>query len=107
PLLAGLTLEGETQAGAVDVKVPRAQRRQPEAPVLLRVDVVADPDHRVIEKPDNRGDHALPWNATPAQIGIDALAQSGQSAGEGGKAVEFGFIATRGPCRMIAILLAS
>src|SRR5690606_21143007 len=104
---AGLADEGEAEAGAVDLDVPRAQRRQAEALVLRSIDIVADADHRMVEEPHHGSDHALARQATPAQVGVDALAQLRQPTGEIRKAPELGVVATRGPGGMVAILLAA
>src|SRR5690606_20714072 len=99
--------EAKIHLRAINLKVATAQRRQPEAVVLLRIGVVADSHQGFVEKPDNRRDDTRAGYAAPSQVLIDDGAQLRQRLGERYQAGEFGVTATLKPVWMVAVLLPS
>src|SRR5690606_13531307 len=71
PPLTRLAGEAKIHLRAINLKVATAQRRQPEAVVLLRIGVVADSHQGFVEKPDNRRDDTRAGYAAPSQVLID------------------------------------
>ena len=67
-LLAGLAAEPEPDRGPVDRGVAVLERRQAERPVEPRVLVVADPDERQLEQPDDRRQDLLARQPGPGQV---------------------------------------
>lgn len=83
-----------------------AQGREAKALVFTPIGIVADADHRLVEKPDDRRNNLFAWQAAQGEVGFDALAQRGQAMAKRGEARKFRLVAAGGPVGMIAILLA-
>ena len=106
-LHAALASEREPHAAAADLDMRVPQRRQAERLVLPRVFVVADPDERLLEQLDDRGqDLVLRQSGTP-QVGVGAAAHARQRLREADQAVVLRLVADLAPPRVIAILLAA
>ena len=92
---------------ALDLRVAIAQGREAERLVEPGVLLVADPDERQLEQPDDRGQHLLAGQARAAEVRVDPLAD--RSAG-GRRRRTSGRTSTTSRCsrnaRVIAVLLA-
>ena len=105
--LAALAVEPEPDPGAVDRRVAVAQRREAERLVEPGVLLVADPDQRQLEQPDDRRQHLLAGQARAAEVRVDALADRRQEPGEGEHPVELRAVAVLAERRVVAVLLAA
>src|SRR5690606_12666427 len=74
--------------------------------VLARILGVADTDQGDLKQAHGGGQHLFPARAAPGQVVLDALAQTGQGAGESGQALELVLCGMGRPVGMIAVLLA-
>jgi hypothetical protein len=92
---------------SVHFRVLIAHRRQSDRAVLLRVFLVADPDHRLLEQADDRGEHFFARQAALAEVGAGALADLRQRLGEGEQPSVLHLVARVAPPRVIAVLLAA
>jgi hypothetical protein len=69
--------------------------------------LVADPDQGRFEQADDGGEHLLPWQARPPQIGVDPAPDGGQGLGEGDQPAVLRLVPHLAPARVIAVLLAA
>src|SRR5690606_24232892 len=83
------------------------QSGEPEAFVFPPIRIVANADQRIVEQPDDRGDHPLARKAATAQVHVHTFTQLRQCMGEGGKTAKLGLVAKSCPIRMVTVLLAS
>jgi hypothetical protein len=77
-----LAAKAEVNARARDLGVTRAQRREPERAVLTRIALVADPDERRREQPDDRGQHLGARHAGQRNVAPRAGADARQRRAE-------------------------
>src|SRR5438067_6021613 len=102
-----LTSELEADGRPVDVRVPAAQRCETEGTVLLAVFLVADPDARLLEEADDRGQDLRPGDARPAKVLLGAGANARQGLTELQQAIELRGVTNRPPAGVVAVLLAT
>ena len=104
---AALGAEPEPEPVGGDRDVAIAQRRQAERLVGAGVFLVADPDQRGLEQPDDGGQHPRPRQRRRLQIAHHATTKDRQRAPEGEESAVLGRVTHLRPSRVIAILLAS
>ena len=107
PFLARFAFKAKPQRGTAYLDMSVTQRRQAEALVVAGIGGIADTDHRVVEEPDNRGQHPFARETAAPQIRINRGPKPRQRLGKGREARIFDFIAAGQPAFMIAILFAA
>src|SRR5690242_5648389 len=94
-------------AAAVDLDVPVAQRGQTIALVRLGIFGVANAKEGCLHQAHDRGEHPLPRQTVPPQIGLDALPDRRKNTAKNQHLAVFRLVADLAPTRMIAVLLAA
>ena len=102
-VLAGIFHE---QLGALAADMAAAQRRQAEALVGAGILFVADAHMLGVEQAHDRGEHGVALDLALPEVGLDALAELGQSLAELAAAVIFGGVLPGAIIGVVAILLA-
>ena len=104
-LLARFAAESEADRRTADGRVTVAQRRQPEGAVEARVLVVADPDERQLEEPDDGREDLLARHLRSRQVLVDSLADGRQCLGEGEEPLVLRRLAPAAVAGVVAVLL--
>jgi len=99
--------ELEPQHTPADRDVLASHGRESVGFVLLGVLGVADPDQRLFEEADDRGEHLLARQSLELHVGCDPVAQRGQRGRELDDVLIFVLVAEFAPFRMVAVLLAA
>ena len=81
-LLPALPGEVEQDLLLADVDVLGSHRREPERLVVGGVPVVADPDERLVEQPDDEGEDLLPTEAAAVEVGVEPSPELGQGGAD-------------------------
>src|SRR5205823_649950 len=105
--LAAFATKAEVDVRPDHLDMAVSQGGQSERAVLFSILLVADADSRLLEEPDDRGQHLLQRHAGPFQIAVGVLADLWQGGGEGQHPVVLDRVADLAPARVIAILLAA
>src|SRR6185437_3049148 len=98
--------EPEGDAGALDLDVTLAHRRQAERPVLPRVLVVADADAGLVQEADDRRYHPGLAERMAGDVAFDPPPDPRQRRGERQHSVVLGLVSQLPPARVVAVLLA-
>ena len=103
--LARLADEPEVERRGRDVDVFVEQCRQ--AVRVVGVLGIADPDQRVVEQPDGRGDDTFEREVAAPHVGVDPLAEDRQRMAEVDQRLELGLLSGALPFGVVAVLLAA
>ena len=100
---ATFTAKTQVNVGSLNLGMPVAQGSQAEAAVGLSIFAVAYAKQRQFQKPDNRGEHPLSWEAVVTQIRVHASPDQRQDAGKHERLAVFRLVADFAPVRMVTI----
>jgi hypothetical protein len=107
PSLPALTVEVETQLGALHLQVTRAQGGEAIAGVVLCVFAVADADQRLVEEAHNRGQDLLARGSSQRHVLVDALSNAREQPGKFAETLILVAVTDVAPTRVIEVLLAA